>query len=44
MKTQNFKFGEAVKHLANLAGMQPTFFQNKMKKEKKSGKYTHLFF
>ena len=26
MKTQNFKFGEAVKHLAQLAGMQPYMF------------------
>ncbi len=23
MKTQNFRFGEAVKYLANIAGMQP---------------------
>ena len=26
MKTQNLRFGEAVKHLANLAGMQPYIF------------------
>ena len=26
MKTQNFKFGEAVKHLSQLAGMQPYIF------------------
>ena len=38
MKTQNLKFGEAVKSLANLAGMRPIHFQNKMKKEKKIGK------
>ena len=35
MKTQNFKFGEAVKHLAQLAGMQPYMFS-------KPVSYTHL--
>jgi len=29
MKTQNLKFGEAVKMLANLAGMQPYTFSKK---------------
>ena len=29
MKTQNLKFGEAVKFLANLAGMQPYTFSKK---------------
>ena len=38
MKTQNLKFGEAVKSLANLAGMRPSHFQSKMKNVKKIGK------
>ena len=37
MKTQNLKFGEAVKYLANLAGMQPYTFLKKMRKGKSSG-------
>ena len=35
MKTQNFKFGEAVKHLAQLAGMQPYMF-SKQDEEKET--------
>ncbi len=38
MKTQNLKFGEAVKSLANLAGMRLIRFQSKMKNVKKIGK------
>ena len=38
MKTQNFKFGEAVKHLAQLAGMQPYMFSKQDEEEKKNGK------
>ena len=36
MKTQNLRFGEAVKHLANLAGMQPYIFskQDEVREEK----------
>ena len=36
MKTQNFKFGEAVKYLANLAGMQPYTFSKKDEEERKA--------
>ena len=43
MKTQNLKFGEAVKYLAQLAGMQHICFQSMMKKEKKSGMSISLF-
>ena len=38
MKTQNFKFGEAVKHLAQLAGMQPYIFSKQDEEKKKNGK------
>ena len=37
MKTQNLKFGESVKYLANLAGMRPYTFQKRTRSEKKSG-------
>ncbi len=44
MKTQNFKFGEAVKHLANLAGMQPYIFSKQdEEKEKKWKIYSSIF-
>ncbi len=44
MKTQNFKFGEAVKHLANLAGMQPYVFSKQdEEKEKKWKIYSSIF-
>ncbi len=44
MKTQNFKFGEAVKHLANLAGMQPYIFSKQDEdKEKKWKIYSSIF-
>ena len=50
MKTQNFKFGEAVRHLANLAGMQPYIFSKQDEEREKKWKiyssisvsYTHL--
>ena len=35
MKTQNFKFGEAVKYLAQQAGMQPYLFSKQDEEEKK---------
>ncbi len=38
MKTQNFKFGEAVKHLANLAGMQPYIFSKQDEEREKKWK------
>ena len=44
MKTQNLKFGEAVKFLANLAGMQPYTFSNKdLEREKAWQKYSSIF-
>ncbi|WP_440915892.1 DNA primase [Candidatus Pelagibacter sp.] len=44
MKTQNFKFGEAVKHLANLAGMQPYIFSKQDEEREKKWKiYSSLF-
>ncbi|MDA9694291.1 DNA primase [Candidatus Pelagibacter sp.] len=44
MKTQNFKFGEAVKHLANLAGMQPYIFSKKDEEREKKWKiYSSIF-
>ena len=40
MKTQNLKFGEAVKTLASLAGMQPYLFSKKdEEREKKFNEY-----
>ncbi len=44
MKTQNLKFGEAVKYLANLAGMQPyTFSKKDEEREKQWNEYSELF-
>ncbi len=44
MKTQNFKFGEAVKHLAQLAGMQPYMFSKQdEEREKKWKEYQSIF-
>ena len=44
MKTQNFKFGEAVKHLAQLAGMQPYLFSKQdEEREKKWKEYLSIY-
>ena len=44
MKTQNFKFGEAVKHLAQLAGMQPYMFTKQdEEREKKWKEYLSIY-
>ncbi len=44
MKTQNLKFGEAVKMLANLAGMQPyAFSKQDEEREKKWKVYSSIF-
>ncbi len=44
MKTQNLRFGEAVKQLANLAGMQPYMFSKKdEEREKKWKEYSYIF-
>ncbi len=44
MKTQNLKFGEAVKYLANLAGMQPYMFSKEdEEREKKWKEYSTIF-
>ena len=44
MKTQNFKFGDAVKHLAQLAGMQPYIFSKQdEEREKKWKEYVAIF-
>ncbi len=44
MKTQNFKFGEAVKHLAQLAGMQPYMFSKQdEEREKKWKDYLSIY-
>jgi len=44
MKTQNFRFGEAVKYLANLAGMQPYIFSKQdEEREKKWKEYSSIF-
>ena len=44
MKTQNLKFGEAVKSLANLAGMKPyTFSKQDEEREKKWKEYTSIY-
>ena len=43
MKTQNLRFGEAVKYLSNLAGMQPYTFTKKDEREKINGKYILKF-
>ena len=43
MQTQNLKFGEAVKHLANLAGMQPyTFSKKDEEREKQWIEYSEI--
>ncbi len=44
MKTQNLRFGEAVKHLANLAGMQPYIFSKKDEEREEKWKiYSSIF-
>jgi len=44
MKTQNLKFGEAVKFLANLAGMQPyTFSKQDLEREEALKKYSYIY-
>ncbi len=44
MKTQNFKFGEAVKFLANLAGMKPyTFSKQDEEREKDWSIYKEIY-
>ena len=44
MKTQNLRFGEAVKHLANLAGMQPYMFSKQdEEREEKWKRYSSIF-
>jgi DNA primase len=44
MKTQNLKFGEAVKTLANLAGMRPyTFSKQDEEREKNWKKYKSIY-
>ena len=44
MKTQNLKFGEAVKTLANIAGMRPyTFSKIDEEREKSWQEYSSLF-
>ena len=43
MKTQNLRFGEAVKYLAQLAGMQPYMFSKQDEEREKSGKITNLY-
>ena len=44
MKTQNLKFGEAVKHLAQLAGMQPYMFSKQdEEREKKWKDYLSIY-
>ena len=44
MKTQNLKFGEAVKTLANLAGMRPyTFSKQDEKREKSWQEYSSIY-
>ena len=44
MKTQNFKFGEAVKYLAQMAGMQPYMFSKAdEEKEKKWKEYVSIY-
>ncbi len=44
MKTQNLRFGETVKYLANLAGMQPYMFTKQdVEREKKWKQYSSIF-
>jgi len=44
MKIQNFKFGEAVRHLAQLAGMQPYLFSKQDEDREKKWKEYQLIF
>ena len=44
MKIQNLRFGEAVKHLANLAGMQPYIFSKQDEEREKKWKIYSLIF
>ena len=44
MKIQNLKFGEAVKYLANLAGMQPYIFSKQDEEREKKWKQYRLIF
>ncbi|WP_440937633.1 DNA primase [Candidatus Pelagibacter sp.] len=44
MKTQNLKFGEAVRYLANIAGMQPYMFSKQdEEREKKWKEYSMIY-
>ena len=44
MKTQNLRFGEAVKYLSNLAGMQPYIFSKQdEERERKWREYSSIF-
>ena len=44
MKTQNLRFGEAVKYLANLAGMQPYIFSKQdEERERKWKNYSSIY-
>jgi len=44
MKTQNLRFGEAVKYLANIAGMQPYLFTKQdEEREKKWKEYSSIY-
>jgi DNA primase len=44
MKTQNLRFGEAIKYLANLAGMQPYIFSKQDEEREKKWKiYSSIF-
>ena len=44
MKTQNFRFGEAVRYLANIAGMQPYMFTKQdEEREKKWKEYSSIY-
>ena len=44
MKTQNLRFGESVKYLSNLAGMQPYMFSKQdEEREKKWKEYSSIF-
>jgi len=44
MKTQNLKFGESVKHLAQLAGMQPYMFSKQDEEREKKWKEYQLIY
>ncbi len=44
MKIQNLKFGEAVKHLAQLAGMQPYMFSKQDEEREKKWKEYHSIY